>query len=185
MIKRTIITPTDYSGPDGTIHVTDARLRHWVDTFRLMRENKQNIPISWNPKGGQRFDGARSPQHAVGFLRDIDVIAGGAELTLDITDPAAVARANRGFSVAPVIYEHWRDGTNTEYTDAIVYVDMLAPPGDMPAVVALSLDPGGIALALRMATPAKVYRLAWPVEELSPTQISGLANWALGRCQKP
>jgi hypothetical protein len=187
MMKKAILTHTDYRGPDGSVHVTDARLQRWVNNFRRMSAARMTIPIHWD-RNNELPPGQRTAKNAVGRLQDVEPIAGGLELTLDITDPEAIVQANRGLIVSPAIFEWFAGGDGTVYEDCIPYVDLLGGAQDrtdVPPMVALSLDPGRIALALRVASPVKRHRLAWPVEQMSTEQVSALTNWALGRGPRP
>lgn len=137
--KKTILRVGQYRSLDGTVKVTPARLRHWVNQFKQFSNAGNVVPVSFDhateeegltPLSVNEF---RSAENTVGRLHDLRLSKDGkaAEMVLDIADPKAVqlARSNHVF-VSPVLCQRWRDGRGNNYRDLWSHVDIVNHPVD-------------------------------------------------------
>lgn len=165
--KAMLYAGRDYQSPDGKVSVTAERLKHWRDGFQKLSENNYAVPADWDhvadlSKAAPIKSKARSAKNTVGKLHSFDVAADGshAELTVEITDPTAQGRAERNeVYISPVIFDKWKDGAGNEYSDLITHVDIVNHPVDNSQGPFVPVEPGTLALGIRMGL-SPVYRMA-------------------------
>lgn len=169
--RKSILQVGTYHSPDGVVHVTPDRLRHWEKQHQRLRRSNRVVPVDWDheehpekavPLSREQYDRRRSAKNTVGELQSIKVSADGqrAEIVLRLEDEQAEqrAKANTVF-VSPVIFDEWRDGRNQVYRDVITHVDMVNHPVDDSQTPFEQCQPGYVACAIRMALSKNCYRM--------------------------
>ena len=139
--KKTMLGARTYHSPDGTLDVTQARLKHWADTFAKFRAAHLAVPIGWghadDPKDSQPVKVGdkrrRLPQDTVGYLEQFSLTPDGdsAELTINVPREEDAEKVKNNLAeLSPVVFETWKDGDGQEWTDCITHVDLVQHPVD-------------------------------------------------------
>lgn len=170
LIRKTILRDGEYRSPDGVVKVTPDRRKHWAEQFRRMSEQDAKIPVGWDhateedslvPLSTDEFNkrSERSARDTIGRLVSIEDKGDAAEITVEITDPVAIGRAERNeVYVSPVIAPKWTNSRGVTFEDCFTHVDFVNHPVDhsQKPFVANS-EPGVIACALRMSLSTQPY----------------------------
>ena len=124
VFSKAILSVGTYHSPDGTVHVTPERLRHWEKQVSKLQEVGYAIPSHFDhaneidllsPIDETTLKNriSRSAQATVGKLKSFRVSEDGnsAEIMLETLTPKAkdVVGSNAVY-VSPVIFPEWRDG---------------------------------------------------------------------------
>lgn len=142
--SKSILKVGTYHSPDGVVHVTPERLRHWEQQTKRLQSVGYAIPSHFDHANeidllepiamdvlsrGQN----RSAQATVGRLDRFTVAPDGksAEIVLHTLTPGAkeVVENNAVF-VSPVIFPEWKDGAGNKYRDVITSFDLVDHPVD-------------------------------------------------------
>ena len=90
---KAVLKPGTYRSPDGVIHVTPQRLRHWESQVKRMQQAGYQIPMHWDHAATDELDllspirmdaNDKSAERTIGKLVDFQVAEDGdsAELTV-------------------------------------------------------------------------------------------------------
>lgn len=126
---KSVLTPDTYRSPDGTVRVTPARIRHWVDSFRRMKEAGLKIPVPWGhlnqakPEDPDEAEFLRTKYNA-GFLDHLAADESGQMIAV-IDVPLAEDAQRVGTvvqEVSPQIEREFIDGKGRTWTDTITHL---------------------------------------------------------------
>lgn len=166
VFSKAILAVGTYHSPDGTVHVTPERLRHWEREVSKLQQVGYAIPSHFNhaneidllspiPDEELKNKISRSAQATVGKLRSFKVSEDGnsAEILLETLTPSAKeAVGSNAIYVSPVIFPEWKDGAGNQYQDVITSFDLVDHPVDYsqsPFVPAIRMGLGSKPYVLR------------------------------------
>lgn len=148
------------------MEVTAERLQHWANEFARMKDAKQVVPMNWDhantaealqPLSLADYEKKRSAKDTVGHVVDMKATADGAELTLDIADSTAAAKAETNLIyVSPVVFPSWKDGAGNEYSDVLTHCDLVNHPVDHSQGPFIAAE-GVLACGIRMGLDAPAF----------------------------
>lgn len=172
--RKSILAVGSYRSPEGAIHVTTDRLKHWEKSVRKIQSANYQIPVHWNHADITDTDHL-SPIHrmsatpaqaerTVGRLVDFQVARDGqsAEIVVETLTPSATeAVESNAVFVSPVLFDQWQDGRGESYSDIIGSVDLVDLPVDNSQSRFQPTAMMSTRSVIRMSTkPKQIFRLS-------------------------
>lgn len=134
VLPKEILRVGTYHTPEGVVEVTPRRIRHWVLSFRRMREAGLQVPAPWEhqdgakPMSGDDHAASRAKNNA-GFLKRLWLgkdgsLWGGVE----VPDADAERVKNNVKYVSPELEPEFTDGEGRVWRDVITHLALTPRP---------------------------------------------------------
>lgn len=132
--KKVVLGPGTYKSPDGEISITPARIRHWRDQFKQMKDFGLNIPSPWGHLSSAYPDYETKEffesKYNAGFIDSFEM--DDKDQLVAVLDIPREEDANRiGTTVrevSPQIETEWRDGKGRIWNDVITHLALVTHP---------------------------------------------------------